>query len=75
MQAKVVCRQLGYSAGGVTALRHTYGQGTGMIWLSNLQCSGSEMTISECRHDGFGQQKHCTHNDDAAVMCYPNYAL
>ena len=65
-EATVVCRMLGYSA--VIATHVMYGQGTGTVWLSNVDCTGSENSISECPHIGWGQTS-CSHSQDASVTC------
>ena len=64
--AMVICRMLGYSS--VRALHIKYGQAVGTIWMSNLACSGSESSISECPHLGWGEAS-CTHISDAGVTC------
>ena len=64
--ANVVCRQVGYP-GALQALRGaTYGEGRGRIWLSNLECVGSERNILDCSEDTY---LHCSHSQDAAVVC------
>ncbi|KAK2832825.1 hypothetical protein Q5P01_016714 [Channa striata] len=66
--AEVVCRQLDCG----TALNATqsaqFGRGTGQIWLDNVACSGNEMSLSECGHNGFGKH-NCGHGEDAGVIC------
>ena len=68
--AEVVCRQLGYdralSAPGAAA----FGQGTGQIWLDDVRCVGSEKSIAQCRHQGWGVES-CGHSKDAGVVCRP----
>ncbi|XP_068587581.1 scavenger receptor cysteine-rich domain-containing group B protein-like, partial [Cebidichthys violaceus] len=66
--AEVVCRQLNCG----TALRAPpeahFGQGTGEIWLDDVRCSGTERSITECQHEGFGTH-NCGHHEDAGVIC------
>ena len=64
--AMVVCRMLGYSS--VLAAHVKYGQGSGNVWMSNLACTGSESSISECLHLGWGETS-CSHSQDAGVTC------
>ena len=65
--AEVVCRELGYSP--AIAERH-YGQGSGKIWLSDLDCVGTESSIVNCSHSGWGVH-NCNHTSDAGVKCTP----
>ena len=68
--ANVVCHQLGYD-GALRAVRNAaYGQGTGPIWLDDVQCVGNETSISHCSHLGWGAH-NCRHNKDAGVVCRP----
>ncbi|XP_026791186.3 lysyl oxidase homolog 3B isoform X2 [Pangasianodon hypophthalmus] len=66
--AHVLCRQLGFVS--ATGWSHSakYGKGTGKIWLDNMQCSGSERSISVCKSRGWGNSD-CTHDEDAGVIC------
>lgn len=71
--ATVVCRQLGYD-GALEALRYAsaaYGPGTGIVWLSLLQCVGNESSITSCAHSEWGEYT-CSHNNDACVICNPS---
>ncbi|XP_060758425.1 deleted in malignant brain tumors 1 protein-like [Neoarius graeffei] len=66
--ARVVCRQFG-CGDAVTAHQSAhFGQGSGPIWLDNVQCSGSESSITQCPHNGFGSH-NCGHGEDAGVTC------
>uniref|UniRef100_A0A8B9H205 SRCR domain-containing protein n=1 Tax=Astyanax mexicanus TaxID=7994 RepID=A0A8B9H205_ASTMX len=72
--ADVVCRQMGC---GTALLAHRsahFGQGTGPILLDNVLCSGSESSIRECHHNGFGRND-CNHGEDAGVTCSDNIRL
>ena len=70
--AQVVCNQLGF--GQATAATHNafYGEGHRQIWLENVNCVGTELTIEDCAHSGWGYNYYyyyCTHGDDASVKC------
>ena len=43
-------------------------RGTGPIHLDQVQCSGTELTLQECAHDGIGVHD-CSHSEDAGVIC------
>ena len=67
LDAQVVCRQLGYT-GGVARLNAAYGPGSGPIYMDELECGGSEASLSSCRHNGWGNH-NCGHHEDAGVEC------
>ena len=69
--AQVVCRQLGYGPPIAARSKAYYGQGSGQIWLDNLNCSGNEITIGECPHAGW-RMHDCEHNKDAGIECVAN---
>ena len=68
--AEVVCRQLGYNltSNAVAYSRAFFGQGTGHIWLDNVQCTGSENELLNCSHNGIDVH-NCDHEEDASVLC------
>ena len=46
----------------------SYSQGSGTIWLDDIQCTSSDLMLSTCSHSGFGNNL-CSHSQDAAVSC------
>lgn len=97
--ARVVCRQLGYStvsAGtysiritgktillcsnslhlptyvriSVPALTTGFIVGTGRIFLDEVRCLGTELTLFSCPHSPIGVH-NCVHSEDAGVRCSP----
>ncbi|XP_030846969.1 deleted in malignant brain tumors 1 protein-like [Strongylocentrotus purpuratus] len=67
--ARVVCRQLGYSGNvGVARSGATYGQGSGPIYLDDVGCSGNESRLTDCSNGGWGNH-YCRHDEDAGVYC------
>ena len=45
-----------------------YGEGSGYIWLDDVNCSSSETNILSCPHNGLGMH-NCDHYEDAGVRC------
>jgi len=41
------------------------------IWLDGVQCTGSEDSLTECRHRDWGDSD-CDHMDDVSIACYDN---
>ena len=68
--AQVVCRQLGFGPAVVARGDAYYGLvNSGQIWLDELNCIGTELTIENCVHNGWGNHD-CDHTEDASVECY-----
>ena len=53
---------------GAVALTFGFTNGAGQIWLSNVQCRGTETRLTDCTHAAFGVHS-CTHSEDAGVRC------
>ena len=89
VDARVVCRTMGYTTvgmcvlkanegkvycdlctdAGAVALREAYfGEGTGQIWLDNIQCAGTETWLDECPQNDIGTH-NCDHDEDVGVRC------
>ncbi len=67
--AVVVCRQLGLPHGGAQAITSAaFGEGSGLIWLDDVGCAGSENSVEDCYHRGWGIND-CHHGKDAGVRC------
>ncbi|NWV70073.1 MARCO protein, partial [Malurus elegans] len=64
-EATVVCRMLGFNRA-VTSFTAT--GGTGEIWLDDVNCKGSEITIMDCFKRDWGVH-NCDHSEDAGVEC------
>ncbi len=71
IDARVVCRQLGYTTG-VALARAPFGQGVGTVWMDNVACNGTETRIQDCGHNGWGSH-NCAHSEDVGIRCshYP----
>ncbi|KFP24752.1 Deleted in malignant brain tumors 1 protein, partial [Colius striatus] len=64
----VVCQQLGCGAAVAVYGGAHFGQGSGPIWLDNVQCTGTESALSECLTRPWGVT-NCDHGEDASVVC------
>ncbi|GAB0198138.1 scavenger receptor cysteine-rich domain-containing group B protein [Grus japonensis] len=68
VDANVVCRQLGCGHAITLPAAMTFGQGSGPIFLDNVDCKGREAALSECWSHGWGIH-NCYHYEDVAVVC------
>eukprot|EP00298_Acanthocystis_sp_HF-20_P017421 c21743_g1_i4.p1 GENE.c21743_g1_i4~~c21743_g1_i4.p1 ORF type:complete len:653 (+),score=316.75 c21743_g1_i4:168-2126(+) len=77
VDATVACRQLGFTiASGFYVTNDT--NVDQIIWLSNLKCVGTELSLQSCRSDGWSDrfsfisgksENICTHSDDVFITC------
>lgn len=69
-EARVVCRAIGCTGDfDATILSPAqYGEGTGRIWLDDVQCDGTEEDLSECSHLEWGRH-NCNHYEDLTIRC------
>ena len=49
----------------------TFGEGTGPILFTDMQCSGSELSLLACHKSVFGVTS-CTHSRDVGLKCEGN---
>lgn len=59
---------LGYIEALRTGYGSTYGIGSGVIWLSNVNCEGNETNLADCIFPGWGTN-FCSHHSDVDVIC------
>ncbi|XP_017158909.1 scavenger receptor cysteine-rich domain-containing group B protein-like isoform X1 [Poecilia reticulata] len=66
--AEVVCRQLGCGPPKSAPAMAYFGQGVDPIWLDDVVCAGTENSLADCLHGGFGIH-NCGHAEDAGATC------
>uniref|UniRef100_A0A8C3SRN1 Soluble scavenger receptor cysteine-rich domain-containing protein SSC5D n=1 Tax=Chelydra serpentina TaxID=8475 RepID=A0A8C3SRN1_CHESE len=66
--AGVVCRQLGCGTALSAPRGARFGRGSDRIWLDGVNCTGTEVALSDCRARPWGDN-NCTHGEDAGVVC------
>jgi len=70
VDARVVCRQLGFSTINAAAITSGFEVGSGRIWLDQVGCIGNESLLIACPALPIGTQ-NCMgdHNEDSGVRC------
>uniref|UniRef100_A0A674K0A5 SRCR domain-containing protein n=1 Tax=Terrapene triunguis TaxID=2587831 RepID=A0A674K0A5_9SAUR len=68
LDSNVVCKQLGCGRAINATVSAHYGQGSGQIWLDDVNCSGNEANLWACPSRSWGQH-NCRHKEDAGVLC------
>ncbi|XP_072529575.1 scavenger receptor cysteine-rich type 1 protein M130-like [Salminus brasiliensis] len=66
--AAVLCRELGCGEAVDVLSEAHFGSGSGPIWMDDVDCSGSESTLKNCRSAGWGKH-NCNQTRNAGVIC------
>jgi len=72
LDADMICRSLGYSGASAAYPTAHFGEGTGEIWLDDLNCPDGATNVFDCGYNGvvgFGYH-NCQHYEDAGVTCF-----
>ncbi|OWF51265.1 Neurotrypsin [Mizuhopecten yessoensis] len=67
--ASVTCRMIGYSASRHMYYTTRYGSLTDPVWMTGVDCNGTEDSLADCSFDGWGKVGHCSIYP-ASVFCY-----
>ncbi|NWI20749.1 LOXL2 oxidase, partial [Crypturellus soui] len=65
--ASVVCRELGFGSAKEAIAGARLGQGMGPIHLNEIDCTGFEKSLTDCKFNT--ESQGCNHEEDAAVRC------
>ncbi|KAG5853570.1 hypothetical protein ANANG_G00027410 [Anguilla anguilla] len=68
MDVQVVCRQLGCGSAAKAHGNATFGTGNSTLWLTEVNCRGTEMHLWDCPHS-VHQHSRCPHQNQAGVTC------
>ena len=68
VDAGVACRQMGHSSGRVLSEGNPLPAGK-RLWLTDVDCDGTESRLERCRHDGWGQAPYCNEREAVSVSC------
>ncbi|XP_060102846.1 neurotrypsin [Heteronotia binoei] len=68
--AEVVCRQLGLGGIAKAWSQAYFGEGSGLVLLDEVRCTGNELSIEQCLKSSW-QEHNCGHKEDAGVSCTP----
>lgn len=67
--SNVVCRELGYVRAVRTVQGTLYKYNDNVpVWLSDVQCQGTEKRMAECPHGPIGTHT-CSHDHDIGIIC------
>ncbi|XP_015277861.1 PREDICTED: deleted in malignant brain tumors 1 protein-like [Gekko japonicus] len=66
--ATVVCKQIGCGFALEAPHSARFGEGSGPIWLDDVNCTGLEESLKDCKGQSMGEH-NCNHLEDASVVC------
>ncbi|XP_076082552.1 scavenger receptor cysteine-rich domain superfamily protein-like [Mytilus galloprovincialis] len=69
LDAATVCKIMGYETRYPYAIGQAFfGEGTGLVWLDEINCNGTEDDIYKCGSNGWGRTD-CGHSKDVSILC------
>ncbi|XP_041475670.1 deleted in malignant brain tumors 1 protein-like [Lytechinus variegatus] len=74
IDARVVCRMLGFDGASEAPVSGEFGRGEGDIFLSDVQCDGTENSLADCSHAGIGVN-NCNQAIDSGAICFSGVRL
>nr|XP_054765120.1 LOW QUALITY PROTEIN: deleted in malignant brain tumors 1 protein-like [Lytechinus pictus] len=66
--ARVVCRMMGFDGALAASVSGEFGRSEGDIFLSDVQCDGTENSLADCNHAGIGVN-NCIQVIDSEATC------
>jgi hypothetical protein len=66
--ANVVCLQVGCGPAVSAPQRARYGQGSGPIWMDDVDCNVRNTHLEQCLFQGWGNH-NCGHREDSSAIC------
>lgn len=67
-EAAVVCREIGCGDAIEVKSSAYFGEGSGQIWMDDVNRSGNESALSKCEYHEL-ELNDCNHSEDVGVIC------
>ncbi|XP_078265905.1 scavenger receptor cysteine-rich type 1 protein M130-like [Rhinoraja longicauda] len=74
MDGHVVCKELNCGYALNVTVSGWFGQGSGPIWMDNVNCSANNSALWQCPARAMGEND-CSHKEDAGVICSDHKAI
>ena len=68
---QVVCSQVSCGPAIAALSKGQFGEGTGPIFMDNVNCTGQETSLEVCPYNGWGVH-NCEYGEGAGVICEGN---